>query len=254
MLLASPLEPSAASTLAQLRGGRVYGGRNATIEEFPYQVSLEYFMGFRCGGSIITHYHVITGAHCIPESEKLHKYLRVRAGATFIGQKGSLHNVAKAYTHEKHYSDEFDNPKYDVALLKVKEKIVFGKTRQPIPLFGRKEEFEVGSLATVTGWGKTETGYPKQLQTVEVPLINTKVCDYLFSREFNGLKEGEICAGYVGIGKKDACNGDSGGPLVLKGRLIGIVSYGNGCALPDYPGVYTEIAYYRDWIDQRLKM
>lgn len=59
-----------------------------------------------------------------------------------------------------------------------------------------------------------------------------------------------FCAGFLGIGGKDACQGDSGGPVVVDGVLHGIVSWGRGCALPDYPGVYSKISYARDWIKE----
>jgi trypsin len=46
----------------------------------------------------------------------------------------------------------------------------------------------------------------------------------------------------------DACDGDSGGPLVCYGKLTGITSYGVYCAEPLYPGVYTDIMMFQDWI------
>lgn len=59
---------------------------------------------------------------------------------------------------------------------------------------------------------------------------------------------GMICAGYMQAGGVDACQGDSGGPLVCNGTLAGIVSWGYRCAVPGYPGIYTNVSYYNNWI------
>ena len=65
-----------------------------------------------------------------------------------------------------------------------------------------------------------------------------------------------ICAGYPGIGEKDACQGDSGGPFVCndggKAILTGVVSWGNGCASADFPGVYARTTFVLDWIKSQM--
>lgn len=58
-----------------------------------------------------------------------------------------------------------------------------------------------------------------------------------------------LCAGFW-EGRIDACQFDSGGPLVCDGLLSGIVSFGRGCALSEYPGVYTDVITYESWIFQ----
>lgn len=66
--------------------------------------------------------------------------------------------------------------------------------------------------------------------------------------------QGMFCAGEVNVGGKDACQGDSGGPVTWNGMVIGATSWGFGCAYPNYPGVYTDIAQYRDWVDSQTNM
>nr|XP_031526368.1 transmembrane protease serine 5 isoform X4 [Vicugna pacos] len=88
------------------------------------------------------------------------------------------------------------------------------------------------------------------LQDTTVPLLSTQLCNS--SCVYSGaLTPRMLCAGYLD-GRADACQGDSGGPLVcLDGgtwRLVGVVSWGHGCAEPNHPGVYAKVAEFLDWI------
>ncbi|KAF3839339.1 hypothetical protein F7725_018056 [Dissostichus mawsoni] len=89
---------------------------------------------------------------------------------------------------------------------------------------------------------------PFYLQCVEVPILSHKDCD----GSYPGLiTDRMVCAGYL-EGGKDACQGDSGGPLVCNGELQGVVSWGQGCAQPNYPGVYTKVCSLMTWINDIL--
>ena len=70
------------------------------------------------------------------------------------------------------------------------------------------------------------------------------------------IADSMICAGYLGVGGKDSCQGDSGGPFVCndngKAIIAGVVSWGNGCAKPDYPGVYSRTTHVLDWIKAQM--
>ncbi|XP_001599663.2 trypsin-7 [Nasonia vitripennis] len=229
--------------------GRIVGGENAVIETYPYQISLQVYGSHHCGGSIVAANWVVTAGHCVGSPAA---YMTVRAGSSIRGQGGSVHQVDKVVRHEKYSTNRYGVPLNDVAVLHVKEPFNFDDTRQPINLFELEEEAVPGKKSIITGWGNTGKGSPVQLQTVTVPIINKELCDTAY-KSYGGLPDGQICAAYYGVGGKDACQGDSGGPLAINGRLAGIVSWGNGCAKPDYPGVYTEVAAFRQWIDKHLQ-
>lgn len=115
----------------------------------------------------------------------------------------------------------------------------------------------VGTNGLVTGWGTLkEDGKPSCiLQEVEVPVISNEVCSTETNYTSSMITDNMMCAGYLGVGNKDSCQGDSGGPMVAERpdkryELIGVVSWGNGCARPYYPGVYTRVTKYLDWIKE----
>ena len=91
---------------------------------------------------------------------------------------------------------------------------------------------------------------------LQIPVVAQDRCKEALSRfKTARIDEKVLCAGYA-KGGKDACQGDSGGPLIFprgdRAYLIGIVSYGYRCAEPGYPGVYTRITKFTDWIQNNL--
>ena len=107
------------------------------------------------------------------------------------------------------------------------------------------------ALSVVSGWGTLSSGgsLPSQLQAVEVYITSRSACDRAYAI-YDGITVNMICAGVTG-GGKDSCQGDSGGPLVVNGVLVGIVSWGNGCALAKYPGVYSNVATLKSFITEQ---
>nr|CAD7447018.1 unnamed protein product [Timema bartmani] len=102
-----------------------------------------------------------------------------------------------------------------------------------------------GCNCTVSGWGITSmesSVISSDLNYIDVPVTS---CDPYGQM----VEPGMICAGYL-EGGKDSCSGDSGGPLVCDGVLTGAVSWGTRCAQAASPGVYTDIHYFRTWIEQ----
>lgn len=110
------------------------------------------------------------------------------------------------------------------------------------------EAAHLGSWANVTGWGRSdEPTYTGQLQSTAVPLMRKKDCNVALGvREL----EGQVCAAFYGEGGRATYQSDFGGPMAINGRLAGIASWGNDCVHPYWPGVYTEVAKYRDWIKE----
>ena len=91
------------------------------------------------------------------------------------------------------------------------------------------------------------------MQWVKVPSITNSECNAAYG---SGITDSMICAGYPGVGGKDACQGDSGGPYVCangtKSVITGIVSWGYGCAEAEYPGVYARVTATLDWIKSEM--
>ena len=93
---------------------------------------------------------------------------------------------------------------------------------------------------------------PDTCQYVQVPAVTNTACNKAYG---GGITESMICAGYP-EGGKDACQGDSGGPFVCnkdgKAIIAGVVSWGNGCALQGYPGVYSRTTHVLNWIKAQM--
>lgn len=137
----------------------------------------------------------------------------------------------------------------DIAIISVKEPFVFDETRRAIDLYPFGQISIAGSNAIVTGYGMIGNGkLTKQLQATSLRIVGKIMCNFVYLF-IGGIPKGQICAYASG---RDSCQGDSGGPLVINNRLAGIVSWGYGCAKHLFPGAYTEIAYYRKWIDRHL--
>ncbi|KAI8482556.1 hypothetical protein Bbelb_397040 [Branchiostoma belcheri] len=144
-------------------------------------------------------------------------------------------------------SSHRDNP----ALLKLRKRVRFTPYIRPVCLPDSTTVVQPGTVCTITGWGTTSEGgsLSDQLQEADVPIVSNADC----SSSYTGLLDldSEICAGYM-AGGVDSCQGDSGGPLVwlTEGQhlLIGLTSWGEGCARPNRPGVYTRVTSVVNWI------
>lgn len=238
--------PTAVTTAIRSKEPRIVGGKPAAMGQFPYQVLLYIKTDdgtHLCGGTIIAQQYVLTAAHCVSDAKA--SGIEVLAGninrSVSRGQ-WIQSRVSEVYVHESYMPDKNYN---DVAVLKLEQSYALdGQLTASLKL--RSTPVEPGTLCTVTGWGTTkEKGSVSNiLQFVNVPIVDLRICSENQRRE---LYQGEICAGYT-YGGKDACQGDSGGPLVCEGYLTGVVSWGEGCARVNRPGIYADVSWYKAWI------
>ncbi|ALC38837.1 CG31954 [Drosophila busckii] len=226
--------------------GRIVGGQRINITDAPHQISLQ-TSSHICGGSLISEKWILTAAHCT--YGKTADRMRVRLGSSETSRLGQLLRVSKIVQHENF---NYTNVDYDFSLLQLQKPIEFDATKRAVKLPTSGETFEDGEPCFVSGWGNTQSLLESRdwLRQVQVPLVNQQLCGEKY-KQYGGVTERMICAGYLEEGGKDACQGDSGGPMVNEaGVLVGVVSWGYGCAKPQYPGVYARVAQARDWIKQ----
>ncbi|KAJ3584672.1 hypothetical protein NHX12_015167 [Muraenolepis orangiensis] len=247
------LEPFACGTVPVLLNqsealdprARIVGGSECPKGHCPWQVLLTTRGKGFCGGIIIRPLWVLTASHCL-EDIQAHN-LQVLEGTEQVLQ------VARILMHEDYVARTADG---DIALLLLATPIRYSAHATPVCLPTRRlAEQQLWAVAshTVSGWGRRGENGPtsRLLRRAQVPRIRTLDCE-----EQSGVRltANMFCAGFLD-GTQDSCKGDSGGPLVTLYRrtvfLLGVVSWGRGCARPGNYGIYTRVSNYLDWIHNR---
>ncbi|XP_024101909.2 transmembrane protease serine 11D [Pongo abelii] len=244
-------ECGAGPDLITLSEQRILGGTEAEEGSWPWQVSLRLSNAHHCGGSLINNMWILTAAHCFRSNSNPRDWIATFGiSTTFPKRRMGVRNIL---IHNSYVSATHEN---DIALVRLENSVTFTKDIHSVCLPAATQNIPPGSTAYVTGWGAQEyAGHTvPELRQGQVRIISNDVCNAPYS--YNGaILSGMLCAG-VPQGGVDACQGDSGGPLVQEDSrrlwfLVGIVSWGDQCGLPDKPGVYTRVTAYLDWIRQR---
>ncbi|KAH8808584.1 trypsin-like cysteine/serine peptidase domain-containing protein [Xylogone sp. PMI_703] len=231
------------------RAGEIVGGTAAQLGEFPYIVSLSQSGSHFCGGVLINARTVVTAAHCSVGTSP--SSVRVRAGTLTWASGGTQVGVSSILVNPSYNSRLTDN---DVAVWHLSSSLPQSSTIGYATLPAQGEDPAAGSTVTTAGWGVTSENsgsLPSRLNKVSVPVVSRASCraDYGTSAITNNM----FCAGLT-QGGKDSCSGDSGGPIIdaSSGVLVGLVSWGQGCAEAGFPGVYTRLGNYVDFINANL--
>lgn len=236
---------------------RIVGGAVATPGDRPWMGSLQLDGEHFCGGSLIAERWVLTAAHCVEDLTAADRAsFSVRLNFTDLGTDfdGESHRVEAVYAHPGYANGQAK----DIALLR----LATAASPMVAPLELASPDIisaagQPGDVASVSGWGNTlsdDEYYPQLLQEVTVPLVSNAVCNKPVSYD-GEVQSTELCAGFA-RGGSDSCQGDSGGPLVVRHEgsfhQVGVVSWGDGCALPNKYGVYARVASFRNWIGNTM--
>lgn len=255
-LLAAGTISAGAEAAKSPRQKFIVGGVKAKEGELPWQVALirssspETARWQFCGGSLIGERWVLTAAHCIDNEIVMNKASRldIVTGTLKYASGGERLKTEKIIVHPQWSANNFD---HDAALVKLASPAKLGK---PVPFAA--SDSDIGSDVRVSGWGATAESAPgsEDLLRVDVPVVTNETCNKPDS--YNGdITNLMFCAGKE-AGGMDSCQGDSGGPAVAElnsqATLVGVVSWGIGCARPLKYGVYTRVPAISKWISDTM--
>ncbi|KAA6222482.1 serine protease [Streptomyces albofaciens JCM 4342] len=238
-LAAASLQPAAATAAAPAPEPgpvhtKIVGGTKASQGEFPFMVRLS--MG--CGGALYAKDIVLTAAHCVNGSGP---NTDITATAGVVDLQDS--KAVSVKSTEVLQAPGYNGKGKDWALIKLAKPIDL-----PTLKIAQDDKLTSGEFG-IAGWGADKEGGDQQryLLKAKVPFVDDATCKKAYGDQLTPGEE--ICAGQLDTGGIDTCQGDSGGPMFRKDEAgqwlqVGIVSWGEGCARPGKPGVYTEVSTF----------
>lgn len=244
-----------------MEGTRIVGGDEVNHDEYLWMaalISAKPTTGEAkpfCGGSLITRRHILTAAHCLENLTP--RDVLVRLGSY------DFDDATSSATSGDYAVDQFKQPanyskkthSSDIAILRLKYPLSTSDNYKTICMPQARRSY-VGALGTVIGYGSQSQQFRRaasKLRQVQVPIWENRKCGMVYKKN---ITETFMCAGFE-EGGKDACQGDSGGPMMIVGpnermMIVGVVSHGIGCG-GSYPGVYTRVSTFSDWIDKNTR-
>ena len=256
---ATPL--AAAPSNPDLPTPRIVGGEEAPVGAYPWMTVLvadnaSPADGQFCGGSLIHREWVLTAAHCVTNGSVVDPFasIDIVVGLHRRSQNNGIRRDLQAIVVHPQWNPSTND--YDIALLHLAQPID-GVAAVALVQPSDAAIFEPGDISRVIGWGAIawEGAGSDVLLQVDLPIVSQQVCSNSYGA--GDITDRMLCAGFA-AGGKDSCQGDSGGPLVVDNsstwKQVGVVSWGNQCALPNFPGIYARVAVLYDWVTQHVDL
>ncbi|KAJ1519685.1 hypothetical protein ONE63_004948 [Megalurothrips usitatus] len=265
----NPISLTEARTTLETWRPEVHGAIAVKVGEIPYQASIRLYSPestqHKCGGAVISAWHVLTAARCISYSAPLSPESvfvvvgSVKRSSLDVGDIDTV--VRKVANIARHPEFSSRDLRHDLAVLTLNMALPMDRMDRiaaiPLPVGGIQVNF--GTTCVVSGWGNNTVGgtcgpspvESDALLTAEVPFIGRDYCAHLLNPA--ALQAGVVCTAHQkgGVG---ACVGDQGGPLSCNGFLAGIVSWGQGCGAGARPTVYTSLADHVGWVRDQMSV
>nr|AAT95361.1 trypsin IIb2 precursor [Sesamia nonagrioides] len=229
---------------------RIVGGSVTTISQYPSIASLLYTWDFntysqRCGGIILNNRSILSAAHCT-FGDPTNRW-RIRIGSSWANSGGAVYIVGQIINHPQYNGITENN---DICILRSATAFALNNNAFPASIAGANYYVGDNQAVWAAGWGDTYQGSnvgSEQLRHVQVVVINQITCRNAYAVRQIAITDNMLCSGWPN-GGRDQCQGDSGGPLYHNGVVVGVCSFGFGCAQAAFPGVNTRVSRYTAWI------